>query len=161
MEIRVLGPIELVGSAGDVIALPGNKMRGLVAVLALEAGHTVTAQRIIDALWGEQEVSGPNVVQVVVSKLRRVLSEASEPNCVTTKPAGYQLDLDAGDIDVRRFEGLVEEARIIAGDPSQSAALLERGLALWHGVPLWGAPDTDVIAAIRSAARRAAQCGGR
>jgi predicted ATPase/DNA-binding SARP family transcriptional activator len=154
VEVRILGPVEAFASTGEPIALAGNKMRGLVAVLALEAGRTVTPQRLIDTLWGDQEISGPNIVQVLVSKLRRVLADAGEQGWITTQPAGYQLDIDRSDVDVARFESLVEQARNtagdVAGDAAASAALLERSLALWRGIPLGGVPDTDLIAALRS-----------
>ena len=48
----MLGPVELVDDAGDMVELSGAKMRGLLAVLAVEAGRTVTPQRLIDVLWG-------------------------------------------------------------------------------------------------------------
>lgn len=148
MEIRVLGPVELVGTNGDEIALQGNKMRGLLAALALERGRAVSAERLIDTLWGEQEVSGANVVQVLVSKLRRIVAAFGEADLVLTTPAGYQLVADAT-TDLAEFESLVDEARR-ASDPERSASLLERGLALWRGAPLGGAPDTEALAGVRT-----------
>ena len=93
MEIRLLGPVELVGAGGQVVPLAGNKLRGLLAVLALEAGQTVTPERLIDTLWGEQEVNSVNVVHVLVSKLRRACADAGEANVVRTQAGGYGLDL--------------------------------------------------------------------
>lgn len=150
VEIRVLGPVELVGSSGDVVALQGNKMRGLLAVLALEAGRTVSAQRLIEALWGDQEISGTNVVQVLVSKLRRTITDSGETNCISTRPTGYQLDVESSAVDVNRFASLVDRARAAEADAAGSAALLEEALALWHGVPIGGVPETDLVAAMRS-----------
>src|SRR4051794_24090130 len=78
MQVRVLGPIELVSSAGKSVPLSGHKMRGLIAILALEPRATVPVERLVAALWGEEPVNGPNVVQLTVSKLRRVLADAGE-----------------------------------------------------------------------------------
>ena len=136
----MLGPVELVGTSGDSVTLPGNKMRGIVAMLALDAGRTVTSQRLIDAVWAEQEVNGPNVVQVIVSKLRRVLAEAGAPNCITTQPAGYRLEIERDAVDALRFEALVEQALKVTHDRAAVTELLGRGLELWRGVPLTGVP---------------------
>ena len=132
MEIRLLGPVELVGADGDLIALAGNKIRGLLAVLALEARHTVTPQRLIDTLWDEQAVNSLNVVQVLVSKLRRALADAGEDNVVRTQSGGYALDVVPGSIDLTRFETFVEQARTSGAE--QAAGLLQRALSLWRGM---------------------------
>lgn len=143
----MLGPVELLDDAGGMVELSGAKMRGLLAVLAVEAGRTVTPQRLIDVLWGEQEVHGPNVVQGVVSKLRKAAA-ADASSLVVTRPAGYELAVAREQIDLHRFEQLVDRAS--ASPPEQAADLLCAALALWRGVPLGGAPDTGMIDAIRA-----------
>ncbi|MEO8693413.1 MAG: BTAD domain-containing putative transcriptional regulator [Acidimicrobiales bacterium] len=150
MEICVLGPVELVGGTGENVVLPGAKMRGLVAMLALDAGRTVTAQRLIDALWGEQEVNGPNALQVIVSKLRRMLADAGEPGCITTQPAGYRLDIERDSVDALRFESLVDQARSVVDHPASVTALLGPALELWRGNPLVDVPETEIANAMRS-----------
>ena len=141
MQVRLLGPIEVVGSSGDNISVPGAKMRGLVAILALEAGRTITPQRIIDALWGEQLVIGLNTVQVVVSKLRRALAQAGETERVVTRPSGYQLDVEHEHVDALQFELLLEQAHQVADNPAAVTEVLGGALTLWAGEPLGGAPD--------------------
>ena len=126
-----------------------TRCAGLLAALALEAGRTVSTQRLIDTLWGEQEVSGANVVQVLVSKLRRAVAAAGEPDLVATTPAGYQLVAGAASTDLTEFESLVEHAHRSQDDPNVSAPLLERAVGLWRGGPLGGAPDTEVFAGVR------------
>lgn len=146
----MLGPVELVGASGESLSLPGNKVRGLLAMLALETGRTVTSQRLIDGLWGEQDVNGPNVVQVLVSKLRRALADAGEPGCITTGPAGYRLEIDRDAVDALRFEALVQEARTVTDDPASVTEMLGRGLDLWRGTPLGGVPETELAGAVRA-----------
>ena len=148
MQVRVLGAVELVGPSGETVAIPGSKMRGLVAVLALDAGNPVTLERLVDSVWGEQAVNGANVVHTTVSKLRRVLADVSDS--IVTGPGGYQWRIDRDDVDALRFESLVERARGTRDDPSTSSELLRAALGLWHGAPLGGAPDTDQIVAARS-----------
>jgi DNA-binding SARP family transcriptional activator len=52
MEIRVLGPLEVVED-GRTIAIASERQRALLALLVLHAGHPVSTDRILDALWGE------------------------------------------------------------------------------------------------------------
>lgn len=50
MEIQILGPIEVV--KGRPVPLGGPKLQTLLAVLAVHAGRVVSAEQLIDAVWG-------------------------------------------------------------------------------------------------------------
>ncbi len=150
MEIRVLGPVELVDASGGAITITGAKMRGLVAMLALEAGSTVSTPRLIDALWGEHEGDGLNRLQVVVSNLRRLLAGLGETDRVVTRPTGYELHLERDAVDALRFEALLDEGRHLGDDPQTLVDRLARALRLWRGPPLSGVPDTELTHAIRA-----------
>ena len=54
MEIRVLGLVEA-SHDGRALPLGGAKPRGLLAMLALHANSPVSADRLIEGLWGDQE----------------------------------------------------------------------------------------------------------
>jgi len=146
----VLGAVELVRGSGEVLAIPGSNMRGLLAMLALEAGHPVSAERIIDSLWGERVADGTNVMHVTVSKLRRLLADVAENEGIVTGAGGYQLQVGVDAVDALRFEALIVRARQTPDDPSVVAGLLGDALALWRGPPLGGVPDTDAMSALRS-----------
>ena len=63
MEVRVLGPVELV-SGGRQLALAPMPRR-LLAALATRAGETCSADLLVEALWGEvPPASGAKLVQV-------------------------------------------------------------------------------------------------
>src|SRR3712207_5808188 len=52
VEFRLLGPLEVIdGTAPSPIA--SGKQRALLALLLLSANRTVTRDRIVDELWGE------------------------------------------------------------------------------------------------------------
>ena len=55
-----------------------------------------------------------------------------------TRPPGYLLELEGDELDLDRFERLVEEADRAAarGDPAAASAALRMGLAMWRGPPL-------------------------
>jgi predicted ATPase/DNA-binding SARP family transcriptional activator len=150
MQVRVLGPIEVTVSAGKRVPVPGSKLRGLIAVLSLEAGSTVATPRLIEALWGDQLVQGQNALQVLVSKMRRLLIEASEGERILTQPSGYRLEIDRNDVDALRFEAQLAEAAANAGDPLTAATMLRSAVGLWTGTALADVPDTEVFATLRT-----------
>ena len=128
--VSVLGPVEV---DGDSSLEPRD--RAVLAVLAIRRGQVVSPAQFADALWGDSPPgSWPKQVQICIGRLRRVLGSAA----IETTAGGYRLTLDDDDIDVRRFESLVERARVLraSGEPDRAAATLGRGLALWRGSPL-------------------------
>jgi DNA-binding SARP family transcriptional activator len=74
VEVRLLGPLEVLDDEGRPVEVRGTRSQGVLAVLALRAGEVVSAGRIVEEVWGDQEIRDPlNAVQVLVSKLRRML----------------------------------------------------------------------------------------
>lgn len=50
MELRVLGPLEVVGPRGPV-DIPGGRQRAILALLAVNAGRLVSTDRLIAEIW--------------------------------------------------------------------------------------------------------------
>src|SRR6516165_1014891 len=136
LEFRVLGPLEVV-DADQPVALGGSQQRLVLVLLLLSSPEAISADRLIDELWGERPpASAPHAVQVYVSGIRKLLRSSDEV-AVRTTPAGYVIDVAPELIDARRFERLLEEAQdALAQDPSGAQALFEVALALWRGPPL-------------------------
>src|SRR6478752_910239 len=141
MEVRILGPLEVVHS-GAPLALGGTKQRAVLAMLVLRVNRVVSTDFLISGLWGTTPPTDPtNVVHVYLSRLRKVLcppgaDDATDGKILRRKP-GYLLDLDPEHLDLRRFERLVREgthALPVAPDVASSA--LAQALDLWRGVPL-------------------------
>jgi predicted ATPase/DNA-binding SARP family transcriptional activator len=132
VEFGILGPLE-VRSEGEVVAIPGSKQRQLLAILLLHANKVVGSERLIEALWSQRPPgSGVNALQVRVSQLRKALGPGG--SALETKPSGYLLRLQPGQLDVDRFEQLVAAAE--TADAGEAAAKLHEALALWRGPPL-------------------------
>jgi DNA-binding SARP family transcriptional activator len=132
MEFRILGPLE-VADGDSVLPLAGAKQRGLLAVLLLSANEAVSSDRLIEELWGGQSPeSGRAALQVRVSQLRKALGDGGA--AILTRPPGCVLQLERGQLDLHRFEQLVEEADV--ADPAVAARKLREALALWRGSPL-------------------------
>jgi WD40 repeat protein/DNA-binding SARP family transcriptional activator len=124
MQINLLGPVE-VSSANGRVALGGPKPRALLAMLALEVGSTVPAERLIDGLWGEEPPpTAAKMVQVYVSQLRKAMAAHGEDAAIVTRGRGYQLQFGRDRVDALRFE------RLLAQGAAREALRLWRGPAL-------------------------------
>jgi DNA-binding SARP family transcriptional activator len=130
MEFRLLGPLE-VSEHDRPLALGGARQRALLAVLLLQANELVSRDRLIDQLWGgSPPLTAAKTIQVYVSRLRKKLGGGR----LSTRPPGYILHVEAGELDVSRFEQLAAEAR--RSPPDRAADKLREALALWHGPAL-------------------------
>ncbi len=138
MRFGVLGPLAVWTTDGRPVAVPGLKVRALLADLLIHEGRPVPADRLVDDLWGEDLPGNPaGALSAKVSQLRRALEDA-EPGArklVVSPPPGYVLRVDADAVDARRFLSLTAEAGR-TGDPRARAALLADALALWRGPAL-------------------------
>ncbi|MDQ4028208.1 MAG: winged helix-turn-helix domain-containing protein, partial [Actinomycetota bacterium] len=133
IEFRVLGPLEVV-RGGELVRIPGDKERALLASLIIRGGEVVSTDQLIDQLWGDDLPDNPaNALQAIVSRLRRALGG---DGVIATKKPGYRLQLPRESIDAVRFEDLVQRAtRLGADDPSRASELLAEALSLWRGPP--------------------------
>lgn len=141
MEFRILGALEIY-ERDRALRLGGPKQRALLAVLLLHANEVVSTDRLIDALWGERPPeTAAKALHVYVSQLRKAL----EPNGATgsgqmlqTRTPGYVLRVRPEQLDLRRFESLVAEAKLALaqGDAARGSAKLRDALALWRGPAL-------------------------
>ncbi len=143
MQIRLLGSVD-VAVNGRSVKLAGPKQRAVLAMLALNANATVSVERLIDGLWGEEPPStGAKMVQQYVSQLRRLLPENGAAR-IATHGRGYELQVDPAAVDALRFERLVGLAADGNGDRGE---LAREALALWHGAPLAGMVEEPFAAA--------------
>jgi predicted ATPase/DNA-binding SARP family transcriptional activator len=139
MEIRLLGPLE-VKRQGRVVELAGRRLRLVVAVLALQAGRVVTAERLIDLLWEEASLPADpaNALQALVSRLRRALEAVGAGERLGSRPSGYVLAVAPDQVDALRFERLAAEghAHLLAGRHREAVTTLRGALDLWRGPAL-------------------------
>jgi DNA-binding SARP family transcriptional activator len=130
MEFRILGPLEVVED-GRPVSLDRRRMRALLAFLLLHANELVSADRLIDEVWGPQPPKTASAsLQNYVSRLRKAIG----PEAVISQPPGYILRVDPERFDLARFERLTSEAR--RAEPRERAEKLRAALALWRGPAL-------------------------
>jgi predicted ATPase/DNA-binding SARP family transcriptional activator len=132
IDVRLLGPLE-VELPGGRIQFEGTKQRRLFVLLALRAPDAVSAEDLLEALWADDPHAGTvQALQKQISRLRRRLGDELP---VRHRPSGYALEIDSQAIDARRFEALLDRARIALRreDPERAAADLRAALVLWRG----------------------------
>ena len=143
-RISLLGPVELRGTAGTRPVTAALE-RAVLASLALQLGHAVPLDALIDGLWEEadQPASAEKTVQVLISRLRGAFGGGLRDSPIRTVAGGYRLDSGSVDIDAVAFEaGVAAARRMIAENRLEdgSAALIE-ALAWWRGPALMDVRD--------------------
>lgn len=142
MEYRILGTLE-VRRAGEPVPIRAGKTRDLLALLLIEAGETLTADRLVEELWGaEPPETGANALQVYVARLRKALEPGrpsrSPSRILVTESSGYRLDIAPDELDAARFEELVTRGSdaLARGTAEEAAMALREALGLWRGPAL-------------------------
>ena len=144
VQVRILGPIEVVESGGEMPLTP--QLRRLLALLVVANGGYVSADRIAEHL-ADGDVDGSKI-RTAVSRLRKVLGDRIE-----TVSGGYRLRLAEDELDAAQFESMRDRARTAA--PPERIRLSVEALGLWNGDALEGVADqewaTPVAARLESA----------
>src|SRR5215469_16410629 len=131
LEFSILGPLE-VRSRGDVVPLRGSRQKALLAMLLLHANNVVSADRLLDEVWGAETHSDSATLRVRVSQLRKALGAAGGPELIRTTAPGYVLTIENDCLDLGRHELLAADAALKLGhDPAAAATGFRDALALW------------------------------
>lgn len=153
VRFGVLGPLAVWDTRDALVPLAGDRQRALLAALLARAGETVSADRLVDLLWGEDPPAHPEAaLQSQVHRLRRVLeSNGTSGHQLVTRRPGYGLVVDPDAVDASRFAALVAQAGDPSADPAAAVSSLDEALSLWRGDAYGEFSDTDVarIEAIR------------
>ncbi len=133
MDFGLLGPLEIDHLPGTIVG--SRKTRGLLSVLALQSGATVSIDEIRAALWGDfAPRTSHKAIQGYVSHLRRQLGASA----LLTRGNGYQLNVPGAVVDVQLFENGITHGRslLMAGQLGDAAGAIGAALGLWRGIPL-------------------------
>ncbi len=149
LRFRWLGPLE-VRAGEEWLKIGAPKWRSLLAALLINSGQVVSTETLIGEIWGE---AGPpakaaNLVSIYVLRLRRMIGD-SDGSVLITRSPGYQLRVQADEIDAYLFESMVREGRrvLAANEPERAAGQLAEALALWRGSALADVPRTPLVEA--------------
>ena len=133
MNFAVLGPLEVTRD-GTRIPLGGPKQRLVLAHLLVRANEVVSADRLIDEVWGDEppDAARPSL-HSYVSHLRKAVG----PERLESNPPGYILRVADDEIDAKVFELLVAQARRrLSADPVAATRTIRQAQTLWRGEPL-------------------------
>src|ERR1044072_5912465 len=120
MKLQVTVPGQLEAAVDGCSAVPSaNKPSKLLAMLALNAGHVVSAPTLIEEIWDQDPPrTCSSTLQTYVLKVRKTLHDAviasgGDPlsDFVLTRRNGYLLDADPEDVDVTQYTKLSKAGR--------------------------------------------------
>ena len=122
MRISLSGDVRATVN-GTAVELGGAKSRILFAALALSAGSPVPVARLIELVWGQRPPrTAGKTLQSYVARLR----SSCGAEWFDRVGDGYRLLTEPDNVDLVRFERLLERGEISAA------------LDLWRGVPFGG-----------------------
>lgn len=138
VRFSILGPVEV--TVPD-LQLPGltPRQRAVLAYLLLHPRLVISADRLIDAVWG---LTPPDTaraqVHAAVTAIRRVLRAGDAAELLETRAAGYVISPEPGQLDLDEFTRKITAAQTLAsdGDPIAAAREIRAALELWRGEAL-------------------------
>jgi predicted ATPase/DNA-binding SARP family transcriptional activator len=137
VQVCVLGPICVVDDAAAPLDVTSPTQRLLLSALVADLGRVVTAERLVQGIWGDgAPASARQSLRSQVSRLRHVVGEA-----LAGEGDGYVLRLPSDAVDATRFEEVLERARRAAATPDQ----LADALASWRGRAYGELADHDLV----------------
>ena len=142
LVVALLGSVEIGPVGGVLMPVAQPRLRVLVGLLGVVGGRVVTAEALVDGLWGEEWSPGrERNLHALVYQLRRRLA-ALEPDKggarLARAGAGYRLALGPGELDVAVFRDLASRGREATrvGDVAGARELFGQALASWRGAAL-------------------------
>ncbi|MBW4721934.1 AfsR/SARP family transcriptional regulator [Saccharothrix obliqua] len=145
VEFALLGDVRVRVDGRD-LDIGHARQRAVLAVLLIEADRTVTADQLVDRVWGERAPGrARHVLYSYVSRLRAALRDVAGFD-IARRGGGYELRVDHDTVDLHRFRGLLDRAR--AADGRHALDLYDRALRLWRGTP-FEQQDSPWLASVR------------
>lgn len=148
MDFQVLGPVTVL-HRDRLLPIAGARQQRILAMLLSDANRVVPTTRLIDAVWQQRPPTVRSQVQIAVSRLRKSIEQPGGDRVIDTRPSGYLLRLDGGQLDSAVFRQDIAEAQALAADGAldEASARLQRALGMWRGPALAGVRDRPVLAA--------------
>ncbi|HEY5844152.1 MAG TPA: BTAD domain-containing putative transcriptional regulator [Mycobacterium sp.] len=142
-QIGLLGPVFIRGRGGP-LAIRGIKQQLLLAMLALSLGRTVSADLLVDTLWGDTPPSDAQTsLRGHIARLRDSLATAVPGPELVHRPPGYALDIVPECVDAVQFRVLLDA--IVEPDPRITRSRLDLALSLWRGDPFGGLSENEQL----------------
>lgn len=132
IHVKVLGGLQV--RRGETVLgardLGGCKPRQVLEILVLHRGTPVSKDRLIDMIWGD--AAPPEALPTLESYIsilrRRIQPGNSKFGPLRTVTSGYVMDRDQLDLDLDRFNSLLEQAQHV--DAANAYPFLLQALAI-------------------------------
>lgn len=137
LSIDLLGPFRL-SISGVPQGNVGTKMALLLSMLALQQGHSLSRDFLLEALWPDKPTikSGP-LLRNLLFRLRKLLKSALNGSApVICEGSHYRLNIEAGiSIDTFDFDNLIKKAVQSRFDHDKQLVIsfYEEAVALYRG----------------------------
>ncbi|HZD22932.1 MAG TPA: AfsR/SARP family transcriptional regulator, partial [Acidimicrobiia bacterium] len=144
MQFLLLGHLE-VASADRYLSIGGPKQRALLTALLLNRNQFVSADRLIEAIWGDHPPpSAAHALEVYASEIRRLLGDTDR---LIHEQGAYKLRVEDGERDIDHLEKLMLQGRSArsAGKMVEARTAFGRALDLWRGDLLDGLTDISFM----------------
>lgn len=153
----MFGPIEVEyrGRRLGPTGFGGLKPKQILEILLVRRGHRVTKEQLADALWGEDgPVNVSATLETYICLLRRSLDPEGTTgrSLILTEPGAYRLAQERVDVDLDRFDALMERASM--ADVAEAQELLAEVLSLVRGDLLEDEPYADWVGSLRDRYRQ-------
>jgi DNA-binding SARP family transcriptional activator len=139
----MLGPLQVASLLGTPLWIGAAKQRTILAVLLTRPNQVVSADVLVHLVWdGHPPRADIGTLRTHVMRLRETLG--SSVSCrIATAFRGYQIEVDQDDVDLTRFERLVDAGRrrMREGCWPEVADVSSEALNLWRGEPLVDVPS--------------------
>jgi WD40 repeat protein/DNA-binding SARP family transcriptional activator len=139
VKFGILGPIELTDGERQ-LAVGGPRQVALLAFLLLHPNRAVSADQLLDAVWGADAGRAVKRLHTSVARLRKTLDTDGSNGGPTLKTVigGYMLTVEPGQLDADVFQAGVEDGRraLDEGEAARAAGVLRDALGLWRGPAL-------------------------
>ncbi|MFF0990098.1 AfsR/SARP family transcriptional regulator [Kocuria nitroreducens] len=152
LSVQVIGPFMVRRGSRTLTSkeLGGPRQRRILEILLLQLGTPVSKQRLVDLLWGADAPAAASAnLESYVSVLRRHLQPGEgKHGPLKTTNGGYVMDASMVDLDLPRFERLLDAAR--RSSAREANLLLRSALDLASGSLLENEQECEWIESQRS-----------
>ncbi|GAB3894211.1 hypothetical protein GCM10029964_072190 [Kibdelosporangium lantanae] len=133
VRFGLLGEVSVTGPTGPV-DVGHSRQRTVLAVLLVNANRPVSADQLLDRVWGDTPpATARGTLFTYLTRLRQALA----PVPIERRSGGYQITVEPGALDLDVYTDLVARARR-ARDDTLATGLYRQAAELWRGDPLPG-----------------------
>lgn len=146
VRLRLFGPLE-VSDQRQVLEVGPPQRQAVLAALAVDANAPVPVELLMDRVWGGRPPDGARAaLHAHITRLRRLLTRTPTISVrLERRNSGYVLEIDRDQVDLLRFQRLLDHARDLGEDDEGRVPLLREAITIWRGPPLVNVPGDWAI----------------